>query len=59
MQDERQWLSSDHLIDKGVKLAGVAREAVAVWLGAGMDLVRVAQAPVPKLCQNSIYFEVP
>src|SRR5260221_6389488 len=44
VQDERQRLSSDHLIDKGVKVAGVAREAVAVRLGAGRDLVRVAHA---------------
>jgi hypothetical protein len=44
VQDERQRLSSDHLIDKGVKVAGVAREAVAVGLGASRDLVRVAHA---------------
>src|SRR5260221_2156778 len=44
VQDERQRLSSDHLIDKGVKVAGVAREAVAVGLRAGRDLVRVAHA---------------
>src|SRR6266852_9741839 len=44
VQDERQWLRSDHLIDKGVNVTGVAREAVAVRLGAGRDLVRVAHA---------------
>ena len=44
VQDERQWLRSDHLIDKGVDVTGVAREAVAVRLGAGRDLVRVAHA---------------
>src|SRR6266849_10835642 len=44
VQDERQWLRSDHLIDKGVNVTGVAREAVAVPLGAGRDLVRVAHA---------------
>src|SRR5690348_10663820 len=44
VQDERQWLRSDHLIDKGVKVAGVAREAVTVRLGAGRNLVRVAHA---------------
>ena len=37
-------LPSDHLIDKGVNVTGVAREAVAVRLGAGRDLVRVAHA---------------
>jgi len=44
VQDERQWLRSDHLIDKGVNVTGVAREAVAARLGAGRDLVRVAHA---------------
>jgi hypothetical protein len=44
VQDERQRFRSDHLIDKGVKVAGVAREAVAVGLRAGRDLVRVAHA---------------
>ena len=43
VQDERQRLRSDQLIDKGVKVAGVAREAVAVGLRPGRDLVRVAQ----------------
>jgi hypothetical protein len=44
VQDERQRLRFDHLIDEGVKVAGVAREAVAIRLGAGRDLVRVAHA---------------
>ena len=44
VQDERQRLGSCHLIDEGVKVAGVAREAVTVGLGAGRDLVRVPHA---------------
>jgi hypothetical protein len=44
VQDERQRLSPDHLVDEGVEVAGVAREAVAVGLGVGRNLVRVAHA---------------
>jgi hypothetical protein len=44
VQDERQRLRSGHLIDEGVKVAGVAREAVAIGLGASRNLVRVAHA---------------
>ena len=44
VQDERQRLRSDHLIKEGIKVAGVAHEAVAIRLGAGRDLVGVAHA---------------
>ena len=44
VQNERQRLRPDHLVDKGVEVASVASEAVAVRLGAGRDLVRVAHA---------------